>query len=69
MGRVFSVDLDDRTMESLDEIRGMYPIKSRNGVIRHIINTYLDELDNRGLQNQIDALKRQITLLREEVGK
>ena len=67
MGRVFSVDLDDRTFESLEEIRGMYPIKSRNGVIRHIINTYLDDLDQRGLQNHIDALKWRVKHLEDKL--
>jgi len=40
MGRTFSVDLDDKTMNSLEEIMVKWPKKSRNGVIRHIINTY-----------------------------
>ena len=56
MGRVFSVDLDDKSMKNLEEIMGMHPIKSRNGVIRHIINTYLLDRDNHALQTRIDSL-------------
>ena len=40
MGRTFSVDLDDKTMNSLTELMDKWPTKSRNGIIRHIINTY-----------------------------
>jgi len=40
MGRVFSVDLDEKCEKALATLMGKFPKKSRNGVIRHIINTY-----------------------------
>ena len=67
MGRVFSIDLDDKSMKNLEEIMGMHPIKSRNGVIRHIINTYLADRDAATLQLHIEALQRKVKYLEDKI--
>ena len=36
--RIFSINLDDVTFAKLGELQKKYPDKSRNGMIRHIIN-------------------------------
>ena len=36
--RIFSINLDDLTFAKLGELQKKYPDKSRNGMIRHIIN-------------------------------
>lgn len=36
--RIFSINLDDLTFAKLGELQKKYPDKSRNAMIRHIIN-------------------------------
>ena len=36
--RIFSINLDDVTFAKLGELQKRYPDKSRNAMIRHIIN-------------------------------
>ena len=36
--RIFSINLDDVTFAKLGELQKKYPDKSRNAMIRHIIN-------------------------------
>jgi len=54
--RIFSINLDDVTFAKLGELQKKYPDKSRNGMIRHIINLVhsLDDLST------IEAKEKQI---------
>ena len=45
--RIFSINLDDLTFAKLGELQKKYPDKSRNAMIRHIINvTHSGEFDD-----------------------
>ena len=45
--RIFSINLDDLTFAKLGELLKKYPDKSRNAMIRHIINvTHSGEFDD-----------------------
>ncbi len=67
MSYVFSIHLSDDEKKELDKLMGMWPTKSRNGVIRHIINTYLADRNAVTLQLHIEALQRKVSYLEDKI--
>ena len=70
MGRVFSVDLDPKCEIALDQLMGKFPKKSRNGVIRHIINTYGSDNAERdaNIERLLDRVKNLEQIIQEDGG-
>jgi metal-responsive CopG/Arc/MetJ family transcriptional regulator len=67
----FSVDLDPNTCKELAKLMGQFPKKSRNGVIRHIINTYgSDRADEQyrleWMENQLRTISAELKELQQQ---
>ncbi len=66
--RIFSINLDDVTFAKLGELQKIYPDKSRNGMIRHIIHVVHsgETLEMEGQLNLIQGLRWQIENLKSK---
>jgi hypothetical protein len=63
--RICSVAFNEQAWDTLHQLMGNWPDKSRNAVINHIINTY--EIEKSQLENHIQGFRNKTTYLQEQI--
>jgi len=65
--RICSVAFNEQAWDTLHQLMGKWPDKSRNAVINHIINTY--ETEQADLEWKVDHLEKMLDGLRKDLDR